>query len=171
MTSRGTVVFAMLVNACLAARYPACADQLPQWAFFVPADDAASMLPPAVSAQSQDPMNPPDWYPDEHPPMPDVVARGTPPQNAAQPPSLPCALCHLPNGAGHAESASLAGLSADYMVRQMADFRSGARRINVGNANAAKFLTALKRAYTGEQVRSAANYFASLSPVSWIRVI
>jgi cytochrome c553 len=170
MTDHGAVIFALLMSASLAAQIPARAAQPPGWAFFVPADDAASLLPPAVRAQTQDPMNPPDWYPDEHPPMPAIVARGSPPQDTGAPPSMPCALCHLPNGAGHVESASLAGLSLEYMIGQMADFRSGARSINVGNAGAARFLTALKRTYTGDQVRAAAGYFASLQPTNWIRV-
>ena len=177
MTDSGSVVFALMISAWMvalpaarAAESQAAPAQPPAWAFFVPADDAASLLPPALHAQAQDPMNPPDWYPEEHPPMPAIVAKGSSPQNSESPPSMPCALCHLPNGAGHVESASLAGLSAEYLIRQMADFRSGARRINVGNANAATFLTALKRTYSGDQVRAAAGYFASLQPVKWIRV-
>lgn len=59
----------------------------------------------------QDALNPPDWYPDEHPPMPAIVAHGSRPQGKG-PPRLPSALCHLPNGAGHVESASLAALPA-----------------------------------------------------------
>ena len=35
-----------------------------------------------------------DWYPDEHPPMPRVVAKG------GKPPVRACAMCHLPTGLG-----------------------------------------------------------------------
>lgn len=175
---------ALLYAACVSTGIAA---ERPEWAFFVPAtesaqtasqpghDDADSWTAPGSSrsytmTQIQDVLNPPDWYPDEHAPMPGIVAHGT--RGAANGPALlPCALCHLPNGAGHVESASLAGLPAAYIVRQFADFRSGARRITVGNASAAGFLTSLKKRYTDDQVLAAAQYFASLKPRRWIRVV
>src|SRR5438552_1613153 len=49
-----------------------------------------------TQAQIDDPFNPPDWFPNEHPPMPDIVARGGP-----KPASRACAQCHLPSGDGH----------------------------------------------------------------------
>jgi cytochrome c553 len=82
----------------------------------------------------------------------------------------PCALCHLPNRAAHIESASLAGLPADYIIRQFAEFRSGERRIAVGSAGAQQLLSALKSSYTDEQVRAAALYFSALMPRAWIQV-
>jgi cytochrome c553 len=102
--------------------------------------------------------------------MPAVVAHGSAPQGERTAPILPCALCHLPNGLGHVESASLAGLPADYIIRQFAEFRSGERRIAVGSPHAQQLLTALKRSYTDEQVGAAANYFSALAPRPWIRV-
>ena len=73
-----------------------------------------------TQAQIDDPFNPPDWFPDEHPPMPQIVAHG-----GAKPAGRACAQCHLPTGDGHPESASLAGLPANYIVRQMAAFKNG----------------------------------------------
>src|SRR6202034_216005 len=104
-----------------------------------PADRAAQWSAPGsrksyTPAQVQDALSPPDWYPDEHPEMPEIVAHGSHIGSDSSP-LLPCALCHLPNGAGHVESAMLAGLSASYIPQQFADFRSGARRISVGNSN------------------------------------
>ena len=95
------------------------------------------------------------------------------PKAASHPskPSPRCALCHLPNGSGHVESASLAGLSASYIVQQFADFRNGSRRIPVGNSKTIGFLTSLKKRYTHGQVLAAAQYFASLKPRPWIRVV
>src|SRR5256712_6428976 len=74
-----------------------------------------------TQAQIDDGFNPPDWFPDEHPPMPEIVANGKKPARA-------CALCHLPTGNGHPESSSLAGLPVPYLVRQMAEFKSGNRK-------------------------------------------
>src|SRR5215510_1010897 len=51
-----------------------------------------------TQAQIDDPFNPPDWFPDEHPPMPPAVAQGTKPAARA------CAQCHLLSGDGHPES-------------------------------------------------------------------
>src|SRR4029077_15260761 len=45
--------------------------------------------------QIDDLQNPPDWFPDEHAPMPRVVARG------AEGGVLGCASCHLASGLGH----------------------------------------------------------------------
>src|SRR5579862_8370138 len=107
-----------LVLCCLNVGVAA---ERPEWAFFVPADSPrpspqpksnklADPFPPQwsapgsnrsyTSAQLQDPLNPPDWYPNEHPQMPSIVARGLRSENGGLP-TLPCALCHLPNGAGH----------------------------------------------------------------------
>lgn len=177
----GQLACAALLACAVGSGYAA---QRPQWAFFVPADDSARLTMPELPdswtapgstrsytrAQLQNAFNPPDWYPDEHPPMPAIVAHGLPPQGNA-PPLLPCALCHLPNGAGHVESASLAGLPAPYIERQFADWRSGARKIAVGDARTIALLTAMKCAYSPEEVRAAARYFASLRPRRWVRVI
>jgi cytochrome c553 len=159
----------------------------PEWAFFVPFSETVTRdaVPASYSAtqwsapgsgksytssQLQDALNPPDWYPEEHPPMPEIVAHGQR-TGADDQPILPCALCHLPNGSGHVESASLAGLSASYIVQQFADFRTGSRRIPVGNSKTIGFLTSLKKRYTDDQVLAAAQYFASLKPRPWIRVV
>ncbi len=163
------------------------AAERPDWAFFVPSAESAQLPPTSrgdarhtwhapgsprsySSAEIHDVLNPPDWYPAEHPVMPAIVAHGAPTTTAASP-LLPCALCHLPNGAGHAESASLAGLPVDYIVRQFEEQRSGARRIAVGNAGTAHFLTALKSAYSADQILDAARYYSSLKPRRWVRVV
>src|SRR5579859_7499938 len=72
--------------------------------------------------QITDPFGPPDWYPKEHPVMPDIVANGQKPHVIA------CILCHLPNGNGHPESASVSGLTVAYIVEQMHAFRDGDRQ-------------------------------------------
>jgi hypothetical protein len=61
--------------------------------------------------------NPPDWFPEEHPSMPGVVLHGDGKS------VLACASCHLASGLGHPESANLTGLTADYMLHQLADLK------------------------------------------------
>src|SRR5689334_20387877 len=66
-----------------------------------------------TQAQIDDQFNPPDWFPDEHAPLPNVIQKGIQAQA--------CGSCHLMSGMGHPESATLAGLPAAYMLRQMED--------------------------------------------------
>jgi cytochrome c553 len=110
-----------------------------------------------------DAFNPPDWYPNEHPPMPPTVAHGRKPDVRA------CGQCHMPHGLGHPESSGLAGLSADYIVQQMADFRDGRRKSSVA-ARSASMIT-IAGAATDAEVREAAEYYSMLKATKWIRVV
>ena len=107
--------------------------------------------------QIDDSQNPPDWFPDEHAPMPRVVARG------ADGGVLGCASCHLGSGLGHPESANLAGVSAAYIVRQLADFKA---RNRMGEA-----MNDMARNLSEEDARQAAEWFAALKPKVWQKVI
>jgi cytochrome c553 len=112
--------------------------------------------------QIHDSFAPADWYPNEHPPMPQVpVATGRKPDVRA------CSWCHLPNGLGHPQSASLAGLSADYLARQLADFKSGARHSSVGNS----IMGNIALAMTTQEAEAAVKYFSRLRRRPWIKVV
>nr|TFG55512.1 MAG: c-type cytochrome [Hyphomicrobiales bacterium] len=106
---------------------------------------------------------PADWFPDEHPPMPGVVAHGTEPRVRA------CSLCHLPSGSCHPESANLAGLSSPYIYQQLKDFKSGARRS--GDPDRPGIMVTIARDMTDAQMREAADYFAALPQVKWNEVV
>lgn len=110
-------------------------------------------------AQIDDLFNPPDWYPDLHPPMPDIVAHGNQATNVRA-----CAACHLPTGTGHDESAYVAALPQAYFIRQMADYKTGDRK---GSGT----MIAIAKAISDDEVRQAAAYFASLTPRPWIKVV
>jgi cytochrome c553 len=73
-------------------------------------------------ARINDLFNPPDWHPNDHIPMPDVVAHGRKPNVTA------CGFCHTPTGQGRPENSALAGLPEAYIKEQLQDFRSGARK-------------------------------------------
>ena len=111
-----------------------------------PDDGSAKRLPGSTksftSKQLGDLFAPPDWYPAEHPRMPQVVARGRAPKVQA------CAACHLPNGLGRPESSSLAGLTIDYMTGQLADFKNGSRHSSVGEPT----MVDIARALSGEDI-------------------
>jgi cytochrome c553 len=59
-----------------------------------------------------------DWHPSDHPPLPDIAARGRKPDVMA------CGICRQADGPGGPENASIAGLPAQYIVQQLADFNS-----------------------------------------------
>jgi cytochrome c553 len=110
-----------------------------------------------TSAQIDDLSNPPDWFPDEHGPAPSIIQHG---KGAA----LACGACHLMSGHGHQESADLAGFSAEYIVRTMFDFKSGAR-IDPARMNA------IAKGMSDEDIKQAAEWFAALKPGGWVKVV
>jgi len=126
----------------------------------VPNSDAAFTV-----AQTQDLFSPPDWHPSEHPAMPEIVSRGKKPDLYA------CGYCHLPNGLGRPENASLAGLPAGYIIRQMADFRSGARKCSESRFKPAANMTEREWKATDQEIAAAADYFSQLRRRTWIRVV
>ena len=109
-----------------------------------------------TQAQVDDPFNPPDWFPDDHPPMPQIVAHG-----GAKPAGRACAQCHLPSGDGHPESASLAGLPVAYVHRQMQSFKTGIR----SNVRAGVMI-AMAQVLTDDEIKAAAEYFNKLKPTT-----
>src|SRR5580692_4817897 len=140
----------------------------PEWAFPVadksqqPSQDEGQPKTLTGSTKSytqkqiDDLKNPPDWFPDMHPPMPSVVAQGTA--------TFACGSCHLPIGTGHDESAYLAALPASYIVNQMAGFKSGTRK-GFG------VMPDIAQALSDADVQAAAAYFTSLAARPWVHVV
>src|SRR5258705_6810031 len=149
----------------LAPAVAIAADAPPDWAFlprdpaFQPPPDHGQPIhrPGSTKAytekQINDIFNPPDWYPDEHPPMPQIVAHGKAPDVNG------CAQCHLTSGRGHPESANLAGLPADYIVEQLAQFRDGSRKSAISDRG---IMNKFGMALSADEVKPAAEYFASI---------
>jgi cytochrome c553 len=113
-----------------------------------------------TAAQIGNGFNPPDWFPNEHPPMPAAVATGR------QPGVRACALCHLPSGGGHPESANMAGLPVRYLIRAMEEYRSG-NRIGLR----ATTMVDIAKAITDDDTRAASEYYAALKPHSRQKVV
>lgn len=152
----------------------------PSWAYTVntpappgaaapAADDGPRSVPGSsvrlTRAQLGDLFNPPDWRPDNHPPAPEVVAHGRKPDVRA------CGYCHYPNGQGRPENSALVGLSAAYVVQQMADMRAGLRRSADPNMRPPAAMLAIAKASTPEEDRAAGEYFASFAYRPWVRVV
>jgi cytochrome c553 len=141
------------------------------WAYPVPGatpvpdpDDGALRHVPGsakayTQAQIEDLSNPPDWFPDEHAALPQIVQHG---KGTAV---LACTSCHVGSGLGHPESANLTGLSAAYIEREFADFKSGDRKDYCERMS--EFVKGMSEA----DVREASEWFATLKPGPWERVV
>ena len=135
----------------------------------LPKDDNPKHLPGSKFAftlkQIWDQFGPADWYPEDHPPMPDIVAHGRKPNVRA------CGFCHYPNGKGRSENAGIAGLPFDYFVKTMHDFRSGARRTADQRRLNANYMIQFANGMTDEDIEAAAKYFGAMKWTPWIKVI
>jgi cytochrome c553 len=156
-------------------------DPPPYWAFAVnpPASPSGASAQPDESVQFHVPgskisfthsqihdlFNVPDWHPSSHPQMPAIVAHGHKPDVYA------CAYCHLPNGQGRPENSSLAGLSAGYILQQLADFKSGARKSSDPDLKPVSDMLTVAANANNEGIQIAANYFAAIKSKPWIRVV
>jgi len=154
--------------------------QVPSWAFPIHPPDppgADSVTPLRIpgsrlaftEAQANNVFFVMDWYPNAHPVMPDIVARGRQPAVPA------CGYCHLADGAGRPENAMLAGLPPAYIMEQVADMKSGARRSawlgNAADMPPSARMAAVASAATADEVAQAAHYFATLRPRQRARVV
>jgi cytochrome c553 len=118
-----------------------------------------------TSAQIRDGFGPADWFPGDHPPMPEIVAKGRRPEVTS------CALCHLPNGKGRPENAPVAGYPVSYFVQQMLDFKSGNRKSADSRKANTNRMIAIAKAMTDEEIKAAAEYFGSMKWTPWIKVV
>jgi cytochrome c553 len=140
---------------------------LPEWAYNIPdkvqppepkvprvvrvAGSSKELEASAVAGNA----NPPDWFPDEHP---------APPRSVKGPMPNACGSCHLMSGQGHPESADIAGMPAEYIIRQMNYFKTGARKEEAR-------MGPIARAVSDEDLRQAAEYFAAIKPSPFVKVI
>jgi cytochrome c553 len=114
-------------------------------------------------AQIRSTTDPVDWFPEDHPPLPEVVTHGRPPV------ARPCYACHTLNGKGKPENAPVAGLPKDYLLRQLREFKSGAR--DTAEPRKPKDMLALTQGLTDDDMEQAATYFSSMKWTPWIRVV
>jgi cytochrome c553 len=162
------LAFALVFAFVMGAQAPK-QDTRPAWAFLIPdkeqppnEESSGPIHVPGSSktytaAQIDDLTNPPDWFPEQHSQPPQVVVHGS---GAV----LACGSCHLMTGDGHPESATLAGLSAEYIARQMAYFKNGTR-IDPARMNA------IAKTMPDADIRQAAEYFATLKANPWVKVV
>jgi cytochrome c553 len=119
-------------------------------------------------AQIANRYGPADWFPEDHPTMPEIVARG---RESAQPQIYACGLCHYPNGKGRPENANITGLTYEYFVQQLMDFRNGARKTSDPRKANTGLMSGFAKAMTDEEIKAAAKYFTSIPATPWIKVV
>ncbi len=109
-----------------------------------------------------------DWFPNDHKPMPDVIAHGPAKLGELK---RGCAACHLPNGKGRPENAGVAGLPVPYIMRQIQDFRSGRRRSADPRKPNTNTMIELAKGLSDEELKTAAEYFSSVPWTQRVRVV
>jgi len=167
------------------------ADAPPLWAYGFTSPPPSSPPPAAAPAPAATPDNttmhtlagskfqftraqianrygPADWFPEDHPAMPDIVAHG---KESAQPQVYACSLCHLPNGNGRPENANITGLSYDYIVQQLMDFRNGARKTSDPRKGNTALMAGFTKSLTDDEIKAAATYFTAIPAKPWIKVV
>ena len=133
-------------------------------------DSDATQYPTATTAQYSraqisSRFSPADWFPADHPQMPDVVAHGK------QPNVWACGLCHYPNGKGRAENAGVSGLSVEYFIHTMSDFKDGNRKSADPRKANTNLMIQFAKNMTDDEIRGAAMYFGSMKWTPWIKVV
>ena len=151
MVARVTVAAIATIAAAYLLALPCAAIDLPAWAYpvnppdFKPTPDDGSIrrVPGSTAGftltQLRDLFRAPDWHPKDHLRMPAIVAEGRKPNVFA------CGFCHRADGPGGPENAGIAGLPYEYIVQQLADYKSGARASALPDRAPQKLMIALSK--------------------------
>lgn len=151
--------------------------QDPPVAWVLPGEDAEDLNTPRrvegssatyARVEVRDNHNVIDWFPGDHPPMPDVVAHG--PASLAAERGRGCGSCHLPNGKGRPENAPVSDLPTAYFIQQLQDMRDGRRYTSDPRKRNTPTMIALAEAMTDQEMQQAAEYFAAIPWTPWMNV-
>ena len=110
-----------------------------------------------------------DWFPGDHPPMPDIIRHGPAATMAER--GRGCGSCHLPNGKGRPENAPPAGQPVEYTIQQLKDMAAGLRYSFDPRKPNSPTMNSLAAAMTEEEMREAAEYFAAIPWTHWMNVV
>ena len=162
------------------------AQQLPAWAYAIPSAEDEVIANEARRERAQDTKlyslpgsdlqfrrakisnryGPADWFPGDHPVMPNVVAYGK-----LRTEIRACSLCHMPNGKGRQENAGVAGLPVQYFLQQLNDFRDGKRKSSEPRKGNVQLMIDIAKGMTEEEMHAAAEYFGAMPWTPWVRVV
>jgi cytochrome c553 len=118
-----------------------------------------------TEAQITDPRGPADWFPEDHPTMPSIVAVGR------QPMVRSCSYCHYPNGKGRPSNGGVAGLPVSYILQTLNDFKNDLRKPGDPRKVNVNQMIAFAKNMTPDEMHAAAEYFASTPWTQWVRVV
>jgi len=167
---------------CAASALPRAAATMPDWAYAIPQPPPGGAAPAAPAPdpspkqlpgstltftrqQISDGFGPADWFPSDHPQMPEIVAHGKRPDVRA------CGLCHYPNGKGRQENAGVSGLPVSYFIQTMNDFKDGLRKSSESRKANTNLMIQYAKAMTPEEIKEAAQYFGAMPWTPWVRVV
>jgi cytochrome c553 len=171
-----------LLFCALAAGGAGKPSSYPEWAYAVPTpeneataprDDGTLFRLPGsdghftrgqISGAGHKP--PADWYPGDHPTMPDIVAKGDAARGITA-----CAGCHYPNGKGRPQNANIAGLNAVYLTRQLREMQLGVRKSAEPRKHNAQQMVDFAKAMTNAEITQATAYYAALPATVAIKVV
>ena len=183
MTKRIALSFVLGVATLAGTAALRAATEPPAWAYAVantpraggpaaPEDPAHRTTPRSLagttrtfSIEQVEAPTPADWFPEDHPMMPSIVASGRPPAIRA------CAYCHMPNGKGRPSNAPVASLPVAYFIETLNDFRNDLRKTAEPRKTNTNQMIAIAKAMTPEEMQAAAEYFGSIKWTPWIRVV
>lgn len=177
------LAFTAVTGTLLAADTGKAAEPLWAYGYEAPPAPGATPPPPAPAntdqslhsvpgataqysrAQIANRFGPADWFPGDHPTMPPVVARGKQPEVWA------CGLCHYPNGKGRAENAGVSGLTVEYFIHTMHDFKDGNRKSSDPRKNNTNLMRQFAQNMSDDEIKAAAEYFGAIKWTPWIKVV
>ena len=168
--ARAVAVLALSIATTAGAQSsrPAIKFNAPQWAFPTsmapnppaPVDSVTRHHVPGSSetftvAQALNGFQVADWFPRTHPPMPRAVRNGEDPAWRA------CGFCHLPDGQGRPENATLSGLSAEY-IRAQVRAMAAKTRLTANPSSPTGSMQQIASAVPDSDLVTAARYFSKL---------
>ena len=109
---------------------------------------------------------PSDWFPSDHPPLPEIVAHG---RRDAQ--INACGLCHYPSGQGRQENSGISGQPYDYFVQTMMDFKNDLRHSADPRKTNTGRMIGFAKAMTDAEIKETARYFSSIPWTQYIKVV
>jgi cytochrome c553 len=176
-TTLAALAFGVALSAAPLIMWAQAGDAPPAWAYPVnppdfrvqPDNGTPRHVPDSIAAftltQARDLFFALDWHPSDHPPLPDIVAHGRKPDVMA------CGACHRADGSGGPENARIAGLSRQYIMQQVADFKSGLRTTAAPQRIPPQLMIKTAKGITDSEIEQAAAYFSELKPRATIKVV
>jgi len=77
----------------------------------------------------------------------------------------------VPHGKGRPENANVSGLSYEYIVQQLTDFKNGLRKTSDPRKLNTGLMAGFAKQMTDDEIKAAARYFSAIPSTPWIKVV